>query len=77
MDEKLDKLITLGVLQYFLAKLDLRYQHQETGKGLSTNDFTNALKEKLDSINPDERFATATEVDEVLDQFFPGDVDPD
>lgn len=75
-EDRASKLITLGVLEYFLAKLDLRFQHQETGKGLSENDFTNELKSKLEHIDP-ELFATADEVDEVLDQFFPGDVDPD
>ena len=75
-EEKGAKLITLGVLEYFLARLDLRYQHQEAGKGLSQNDFTNELKSKLEHIDPD-LFATADEVDEVLDQYFPGDVDPD
>ena len=39
---------------------------KEEGKGLSTNDFTDADKAKLDSIE----FATDTEVDEMLDGVF-------
>lgn len=36
--------------QQFLANLRSIFQAKETGKGLSTNDFTNALKDKLDGI---------------------------
>ena len=45
-----DKLITLDVLAHFLQRLDARYQQSEEGKGLSTNDFTDELKAKLDSM---------------------------
>ena len=75
--EKAAKLLTLGIFEYAVARLDLLYQRREDGKGLSQNDFTNELKAKLDALNPDDGFATADEVDEVLDQYFPGDVDPD
>lgn len=75
-EEKASKLLTLGVFEYAVARLDLLYQRRIAGKGLSENDFTNELKSKLEHIDP-ELFATADEVDEVLDQFFPGDVDPD
>ena len=75
-EEKAQKLLTLGVFEYAVARMNLLFQRQEAGKGLSQNDFTNELKEKLEHIDPD-LFATADEVDEVLDQYFPGDVDPD
>ncbi|MBR1760274.1 MAG: hypothetical protein IJ741_03740 [Schwartzia sp.] len=75
--EKAAKLLTLGTFEYAVARLDLLYQRREDGKGLSQNDFTNELKAKLEQLNPDDQFATADEVDEVLDQYFPGDVDPD
>ncbi len=75
-EEKAQKLLTLGVFEYAVARMNLLFQRQEEGKGLSQNDFTNELKSKLEHIDPD-LFATADEVDEVLDQYFPGDVDPD
>ena len=36
--------------QQFLAKLREIFQSKESGKGLSTNDFTDTLKDKLDGI---------------------------
>ena len=36
-------------LLYFLQKLKTIFQQQETGKGLSTNDFTNTYKSNVDS----------------------------
>ena len=45
-------------LQEFKNNLDLKYEEKVEGKGLSTNDFTTALKNKLDNI---EAGATANE----------------
>lgn len=38
------------VVQDFAAKNDERFQQQEQGKGLSTNDYDNTAKQKLDGI---------------------------
>lgn len=45
-------------LQEFKNNLDLKFEEKIDGKGLSTNDFTTALKDKLDNI---EAGATANE----------------
>ena len=42
------------------------YQQKEAGKGLSTNDFTDEDKEKLDGLN----IATDEEVQEMLNEVF-------
>ena len=47
-------------LLYFWQKITNKFVAKETGKGLSTNDFTTALKNKLDGI---EAQATKTVVD--------------
>ena len=44
------KYVDLDGLSHFKAKTDLLYQAQETGKGLSTNDYTDAEKTKLTGI---------------------------
>lgn len=49
------ELIDADLLAYFKAKLDLIFANKvdkETGKGLSTNDYTAAEKTKLDNIAP-------------------------
>ena len=71
------KLLTLDVFEHAVERLDRIFQRKEDGKGLSTNDYDNEAKAKLDGIDANIRFATAEEVDEILDQYFPGDVDPD
>lgn len=53
-----NKLIDADHLSYFKSKLDTAFQSQETGKGLSTNDYTNAEKTKLAGI------ATGAEVNQ-------------
>ena len=45
------KFITLEMLQYFLGKLKGLFVQQESGKGLSTNDYTTEEKEKLAGLN--------------------------
>ena len=49
-----DKLVAKTQLEYFKGKLDAKndekYVAKEAGKVLSTNDFTNAYKTKLDGI---------------------------
>lgn len=47
----------------FAAKIDSLFVRKDTGKGLSTNDFTNELKTKLDGV---EAGANKTVVDEAL-----------
>lgn len=42
---------TLERLQFFMQMLANTYQEQVSGKGLSTNDFTDALLAKLNAIN--------------------------
>lgn len=64
-----DKLVAKTQLQYFKGKLDAKnnekYVAKEAGKVLSTNDFTNAYKTKLDGI---EAGANKTVVDESLNK---------
>ena len=64
-----DKLVAKTQLEYFKSKLDTKndekYVAKEAGKVLSTNDFTNAYKTKLDGI---EAGANKTVVDESLNK---------
>ena len=64
-----DKLVAKTQLEYFKSKLDAKndekYVAKEAGKVLSTNDFTNAYKTKLDGI---EAGANKTVVDESLNK---------
>lgn len=64
-----DKLVAKTQLEYFKGKLDAKndekYVAKEAGKVLSTNDFTNAYKTKLDGI---EAWANKTVVDESLNK---------
>lgn len=53
----------VGVDAYTKAESDEKFVEQETGKGLSTNDLTNELLEKLEGI---EEGATAITVDTAL-----------
>ena len=53
-----NSIVTKGVLRYFYGKLDNNVKtllslkvDKEDGKGLSTNDFTNAYKNKLDGLS--------------------------
>lgn len=59
-----DKLVAKTQLNYFKTKLDEEFVAKETGKGLSTNDFSNTYKTKLDGI---EEGANKTVVDSALD----------
>ncbi len=38
-------------LAYLISKNDARYVHQEDGKGLSTNDFTDTYKQMIDDLS--------------------------
>lgn len=64
-----DKLVAKTQLEYFKSKLDTKndekYVAKEAGKVLSTNDFTNAYKTKLDGI---EAGANKTVVDSTLNK---------
>ena len=69
-DEKI-KLVTLDSLAYTLQRIEARYQVKEIGKGLSTNDFTNEYKQKVDELTPeDTEIATDEEVKDVIDDIF-------
>ena len=43
------KFMDLDALSYFKSKLDTTFVAQVSGKGLSTNDFTDAYKNKVDA----------------------------
>lgn len=60
-----DKLVAKTQLNYFKTKLDEEFVVKESGKVLSTNDFTNEYKTKLDGI---EAGANKTVVDSTLDK---------
>lgn len=60
-----DKLVAKTQLSYFKGKLDEEFVAKETGKGLSTNDFSNTYKTKLDGI---EAQANKTIVDSSLNK---------
>ena len=47
---KVDLLHTLNTIQSYLTQYLAAKQDTETGKGLSTNDFTDALKTKLENL---------------------------
>lgn len=53
------KLISTEILRYHLEKLKAAFVPAEAGKGLSTNDFTDADKARLDSI-PEKTLSGAT-----------------
>ena len=50
MSDEIQKVITDAVLDHIAEVIALLYQPKVTGKGLSTNDFTNELKSKLEDI---------------------------
>ena len=50
MSDEIQKVITDAVLDHIAEVIALLYQPKVTGKGLSTNDFTNGLKSKLEGI---------------------------
>lgn len=50
MATTIDKIIRLSNLKTFLAQLKSLFVIKETGKGLSTNDYTTAEKTKLAGI---------------------------
>ena len=65
------KLVSLDSLAYTLQRIEARYQVKENGKGRSTNDFTNAYKQKVDELAPeDTEIATDEEVKDVIDDIF-------
>lgn len=58
-----NKFLDQNGLLYFWQKIVNKFVAKETGKGLSTNDFTNELKTKLDGISEE---ANKTTVENVL-----------
>ena len=58
-----NKFLDQNGLLYFWQKIVNKFVAKETGKGLSTNDFTNELKTKLDGISEG---ANKTTVEDVL-----------
>lgn len=61
------KYLDMEGLTYFLGKLNERFQRQETGKGLSTNDYTTPEKTKLANL-PDTEVITPAEIDELFSE---------
>lgn len=58
-------------LAYFFTRLKEIFAAREEGKGLSTNDFTDALKERLEELDPEEIIVDAdamtdTQIDEII-----------
>ena len=65
------KLVTYDGLAYLVDGLKAKFVLQEAGKGLSANDFTDALKAKLDSVSVDGYdVATTEDLDAMLDNVF-------
>lgn len=56
------KVVTLEGLDYFLTKLREIFVGKEDGEGLSQNDFTDADKAKLDSVQEN---AEVNDIDEI------------
>ena len=65
-EEKKPKIVTWEILEYYHAKVKAAFVGKETGKGLSTNDFTDALKEKLEGLSGDE-YVTQEDIDSLFD----------
>lgn len=68
-NENKPKIVTLEILEYFFLKLKNKFVEKEAGKGLSANDFTTELKNKLDSIITGEgdEFVTTEDIDALFD----------
>lgn len=63
------KIVTLEILDYFFTKLKNVFVEKETGKGLSSNDFTDELKNKLNSIISDsgDEYVTTEDIDALFE----------
>ena len=68
-NENKPKIVTLDILEYYHAKLKDKFVEKEAGKSLSTNDFTNALKNKLDSIvtGDGDEYVTTEDIDALFE----------
>jgi len=67
------KYLNQAGLAYFYARLKEVFVQGEEGKGLSTNDFTDEMKQMLETLDPedllsDEDALTFDEIDEILDE---------
>ena len=67
------KYLNQAGLAYFYARLKEVFVRGEEGKGLSSNDFTDELKQQLEALDPedllsDEDALTFDEIDEILDE---------
>ena len=66
------KYLNQAGLAYFYGRLKEIFVMGEDGMGLSTNDFTDALKERLEELDPaefmsDEDAMTDEEIDDIID----------
>lgn len=66
------KYLNQAGLAYFYARLKEVFVQGEEGKGLSTNDFTDELKDMLEALDPedllsDEDALSFDEIDEIID----------
>lgn len=67
------KIVTLPVLEYFFASIKDRFVLKETGKGLSANDFSDELKQKLENLSAEGyNVATQEDIDAMLNGAFNG-----
>lgn len=66
-ETKKTKIVTWEILEYYHEKIKLKFVKKEAGKGLSSNDFTNELKNKLDNIVAGEEYVTTDEVDALFE----------
>ena len=67
------KYLNQAGLAYFYARLKEVFVQGEEGKGLSSNDFTDEMKQMLETLDPedllsDEDALTFDEIDEILDE---------
>ena len=66
------KYLNQAGLAYFYARLKEVFVQGEEGKGLSSNDFTDELKQQLETLDPedlisDEDALTFDDIDEIID----------
>ena len=61
------KYLNQAGLAYFYQRLKEVFIIREEGTGLSTNDFTNEYKEKIDSVTPSEYLTSVTNHDDSVE----------
>ena len=66
-DSHKPKIITMEILEYYHEKLKAKFVAKEAGKGLSENNFTTELKNKLDSIVSGDEYVTTADIDALFE----------